>query len=72
MQFVEGIKHLSQRELGLLGMQDVAYVKRVIDGGGGEAFAVHAADGTQIAVLANRDLAVVVVQQHDREPVSVH
>jgi len=71
MQFVEGIRQLSARELGLLGMNDVAYIKRVVDDGT-EVFAVHAADGTRIAVLANRDLAFVVVRQNDMEPVSVH
>jgi hypothetical protein len=71
MQFIEGIRQLSARELGLLGMNDVAYVKRIVDDGT-ESFAVHAADGTRIAVLANRDLAFVVVRQNDMEPVSVH
>jgi hypothetical protein len=71
MQYIEGIRQLSARELGLLGMNDVAYVKRIVDDGT-EAFAVHAADGTRIAVLADRDLAFVVVRQNDMEPVSVH
>ena len=71
MQFIENIKHLSPRELGLLGMEDVAYVKPVTVEGAA-AFAVHAADGTQIAVMADRDLAFAVVRQHEMEPVSVH
>jgi hypothetical protein len=71
MQFIEGMKALSERELGVLGMEDVAYVKR-IDVDGSDAFAVHAADGTQIAVMANREVAFAVVRQHDMEPVSVH
>jgi hypothetical protein len=71
MQFLESLKGLSERELGLLGMEDVAYVKRVVVDGG-DAFAVHAADGTQIAVMADRDVAFAVVRQHDMEPVSVH
>jgi hypothetical protein len=71
MQSVEGIKGLSERELGLLGMEDVAYVKPVVVDGA-DVVAVHAADGTRIAVLANRELAFVVVRQHDMEPVSVH
>lgn len=71
MQFIEGIRHLSEREFGLLGMEDVAYVKRVfVDGT--EAFAVHAADGTQIAIMGDLAVAVTVVRQHDMEPVSVH
>ena len=71
MQFIEGIRQLSERELGLLVINDVAYVKAVADDATG-AFAVHAADGTRIAVLANRDLAFVMVRQNDMEPVSVH
>ena len=71
MQFIEGVKQLSDNELGLLGMEDVAYVKRVVVDGT-DAFAVHAANGTQIAVMANRDVAFAVVRQHDMEPVSVH
>jgi hypothetical protein len=71
MQFIEGLRQLSARELGLLGVNDVAYVKRIVDDGS-EAYAVHAADGTRIAVLANRNLAFAVVRQNDMEPVSVH
>jgi hypothetical protein len=71
MQFLEGLKQLSDNELGLLGMEDVAYVKRVVVDGT-DAFAVHAANGTQIAVMADRDVAFAVVRQHDMEPVSVH
>jgi hypothetical protein len=71
MQSIDSFRHLSERELGVLGMQNVAYVKRVIDDGA-ESFAVHAADGTRIAVLANRELAFAVVRQNDMEPVSVH
>jgi hypothetical protein len=71
MQFIEGLRQLSAQELGLLGMNDVAYVKPIVDNGT-QAFAVHAADGTRIAVIANRDLAFAVVRQNDMEPVSVH
>jgi hypothetical protein len=67
----ERIRHLSTKELALFGMQDIAYVKRAI--GDGEAgYSVHAADGTQIAVFANRELAMVTVRHHDLEPLSVH
>jgi hypothetical protein len=71
MQFLEGVRRLSENELGLLGMEDVAYVKRVVVDGAA-AFAVHAANGTQIAVMADRDVAFAVVRQHEMEPVSVH
>jgi hypothetical protein len=71
MQPVEGIRGLTQREFGLLGLEHVAYVKRVVRDGT-EGFAVHAADGTQIALLDTRDLAFAIVRQHEMEPVSVH
>jgi hypothetical protein len=62
---------MSARELALFGMQDMAYIKRVIvnDVAG---YSVHAADGTQIAVLPDRNVAFATVRQHDLEPLSVH
>jgi hypothetical protein len=71
MKQIERIRHMSPRELALFGMQDMAYIKRVIvnDVAG---YAVHAADGTQIAVLPDRNVAFATVRQHDLEPLSVH
>ena len=54
-----------------LGSMHVAYVKTVAVEGG-IAYAIHAADGAQLAVFDNRDLAMVAARQHDLEPVSVH
>jgi hypothetical protein len=71
MQFIEGMRQLSRRELGVLGMEDLAYIKPIVQDGV-EAFAVCAADGTQMAVIADRNLAFAVVRQHDMEPLSVH
>lgn len=71
MDGIERIGLLSAYELALLGMEDVAYIKHVVvDGASG--YAVHAADGTQIALLSDRDVAFATVRQHDLEPVSVH
>jgi hypothetical protein len=71
MNEIERIRHMSARELAHFGMQDIAYVKpvRVNDV---VAYAVHAADGTQIAVLPDWDIAFATVRQHDLEPLSVH
>ncbi|MGH7048628.1 MAG: DUF1150 family protein [Stellaceae bacterium] len=71
MDQIERIRHMSARELALFGMQDLAYIKRVV-GDGTPGYAVHAADGTQIAVLADREVAFATVRQHDLEPLSVH
>ena len=71
MKEFESVRHMSLHELALLGMQDLAYVKPVFVNGV-TAFAVHAADGTQVAVLPDRDVALATVRQHDLEPLSVH
>ena len=52
-------------------MQDLAYIKEV-EVSGEHGFAIHAADGTQMAVIRDRDVAVAAVRQHDLEPLSVH
>jgi hypothetical protein len=64
-------KPISPRDFAALGLEHIAYVKPILVEGA-RAFAVHAADGTQIAVLASREVAAAAVQQHDLEPVSVH
>jgi hypothetical protein len=71
MNEFEHIRHMTSRELALFGMQDLAYVKPVLVDGV-TAFAVHAADGTQVTVLPDREVALATVRQHDLEPLSVH
>ena len=70
-QIDQKLRQISAQEFALLGMQDMAYIRRVVvnDEAG---FAIHAADGTEVAVLPSRDLAFATVRQHDLEPVSVH
>jgi len=65
------VRHLSEQQLAALGVSRIAYVKPVvIDGVHG--FAIHAADGTPMAVAGDRDVAVAAVVQHEMLPVSVH
>ncbi len=61
----------SSHELALWGLQDVAYVKRVTvnDEIG---WAIHSADGANIGMALDREVAFAAVRQHDLEPVSVH
>ena len=73
MQFIEGMRDLSPSELGMLGMADLAYIKPVLVEGTG-AFAVHAADGTEMAVIGDRDLAFAyadILNQEMRDAVHV-
>jgi hypothetical protein len=62
---------LSSREFGSLGIDDVAYVKSVVIDGQ-KLHAIHAADGTPLTVVAERELAFATVRQHEMSPASVH
>ncbi|MEM7654461.1 MAG: DUF1150 family protein [Pseudomonadota bacterium] len=65
------LRHLSEEEVATLGMQDFAYIKQVIVDDEIN-FAIHAADGTQVAVMPEIDHAILAVKQHDLEPLRVH
>ncbi|HEV2303781.1 MAG TPA: DUF1150 family protein [Stellaceae bacterium] len=65
------LAEISPGEFARLGIEQIAYVKQVVvnDVVG---YAVHAADGTQIALLPSRELASATLMQHDMEALSVH
>jgi hypothetical protein len=65
------VRHLSEQQLAALGVSHIAYVKSVMVNGV-EGFAIHAADGTPMAVAGNRDVAVAAVTQHEMLALSVH
>ncbi len=71
MNQIQKLRQISPQEFATLGMQAMAYVKRVTVNDT-VAFAIHAADGTQLALLPDRDSAFATVRQNDIEPVSVH
>ena len=65
------IRHLTPAELLQLGMSELAYVKPVeLDDG--MAFAIHAADGSPMAVAPNQDLAVAAILQYEMTAALVH
>ncbi|HTI88823.1 MAG TPA: DUF1150 family protein [Alphaproteobacteria bacterium] len=71
MEAIETIRQMSLRELAALGLSHVAYVKPVsVDGK--TAYSIHAADGTEMAVMGDRDVAVTTIRVHNLEPLSVH
>jgi len=65
------VRHLSEQQLAVLGVSHIAYVKPVTVNGI-QGFAIHAADGTPMAVAGNRDVAIASVVQHEMLPLSVH
>ena len=52
-------------------MQQIAYVKPVVVNGA-TAFAIHAADGTPMAIAGDRDVAIAAIVQHEMVPAQVH
>lgn len=58
-------------QLESLGMDEIAFVKRVVTEGG-PAFAIHAADGTPMAIATDALLAAAAIIQHDMVPSLVH
>jgi hypothetical protein len=68
---ISQLRQISSKDLALLGVADFAFVKPVsIEGG--IVYAIHAADGTQMALMGDREIAFAAVRQHGLEPVSVH
>ena len=65
------LRTLSPAAFAQLGSPDLVYVKAV-EVRGESAFAIHAADGTEVAAFTTRDLALAAAVQNDMEPMSVH
>ena len=54
-----------------LGLEDMAYVKPK-QADGRKLYAIHTADGSEVAVVEGRELAFATIMQNELEPVSVH
>jgi hypothetical protein len=67
----DSLKNISAQDLLNFGLNDIAYLKPA-NVNGQAVFAIHAADGSQLAFVANREVGVAAMQQHDLEPVSLH
>lgn len=65
------IRHLTQKQLASLGVSRIAYVRRVTVNGV-DAFSIHAADGTPMALAADFDVALAAVNQNEMVPALVH
>ncbi len=65
------IRHLSPQQLMQLGVSQIAYVKQVATQGG-TAYAIHAADGTPMALAADQTVAIAAIVQHEMAPALVH
>ena len=64
-------RELSAEQFQKLGLPHVAYFKPVMLHGV-RAYAIHAADGTPMAMAADREIAISVVLENDLQPIWVH
>ena len=71
MDGMERLRGLSGRDLAALGIHAVAYIKPIMVDGE-HVFAVYSADGREMAIVADREVAMATVRENDLEPVSVH
>jgi hypothetical protein len=65
------VRQLTPMQFAQLGVKQVAYVKPVIFNGV-PGFAIHAADGTPMAVAPELGTAIGAILQHDMAPALVH
>ncbi len=65
------IRHLTETQLMQLGVSELAYVKPVLVEGS-RAYAIHAADGSPMAVTEDREVAIAAIRQHEMVPAMVH
>ena len=70
-QTLQKLKTISPGDLATLGLHQVVYVRKqtLKDQA---VWSIHAADGSEMARLADRDTAIAACRQHDLEPVSLH
>jgi hypothetical protein len=61
---------LSPRAFADLGLEEIAYVKPVA-AADGLGFAIHASNGTRLAVLADRIEAFALIRRHNMQPASL-
>ncbi|CAO3416753.1 DUF1150 family protein [Azospirillum doebereinerae] len=65
------LRQLSTQDFAAFGVDHVAYI-RPVEVEGVTAYSIHAADGTPLSVLPEREVAFAAVVQNDLEPLSVH
>ncbi len=65
------LKNLSKSDWLTFGLNNVAYLRPALVNGQ-PIYAIHAADGSQLALVATRDVGLAAMHQHDLEPASLH
>lgn len=64
-------KRFTDQDWLAFGLNEVAYV-RPVKMEGQQVFAIHGADGAQLAVVPSAEIAWAALRQHELEPVGLH
>ena len=72
MNSEKSFETLSEQEFLGLGLDHMAYIRPLTAEDGAMVFGVFSANGQRMAVLANAEVAVAAIKQHDLEPVWLH
>ncbi len=62
---------LSSENFAVLGLDSLVYI-RPVRVNGRRVHIIHAADGTPLTIVPDRDVALATVRQYEMNPVSVH
>lgn len=65
------LKNMTADAFALLGTQEVVYIKPV-NRNGVSGFAVHAANGEELAILESREAAFEAAVENDMTPTQIH
>ena len=71
IETVFNVRAMTPEQLSQLGVSAMAYIKPIVMNGTA-VFAIHAADGSPMAVATERDMAIAAVVQHEMIPALVH
>ncbi len=74
MPIVSNSAQMPDQDFLALGVRDIAYVRPLTVGEGGETkiiFAIHTANGTAVGAAETRELAFSAVRENGLEPVSL-
>jgi len=71
MIVMSSVVSLSSRAFANFGLEEMAYVKPVVENTK-PTYEIHAANGTRLAVVEDRLVAVAMIRRHDLEPASLH
>ncbi len=64
------LRQISAQDFAMLGITDIAYVRsKAVDET--IVFAIHSADGNEVAQLPTREAAIATIIQNDLEPVGL-